>query len=110
MYKAWERGDKLSSVCVCDANQISSHTDLKARLEAIDAKFTLQASELEHMRERLQHAESGHHKSLMRGRLLEEQQRELMEEQKKRRMDSTPYTQVCHCTHVGCGACPMTPS
>ena len=44
----------------------SLHTDLKARLEAIDTKFTLQAHELEHMRERLQHAESGHHKSLMR--------------------------------------------
>ena len=52
------------------------------------------------MRERLQHAESGHHKALMRGRLLEEQQRELMEEQRKRRVDSAPHTQVCRCTHI----------
>ena len=71
--------------------QTSSHTDLKARLEAIDAKFTLQARELEHMRERLQHAVSGHHKAFERGRLLEEQQRELMEEQRKRR---AAHTQV----------------
>lgn len=68
--------------------------DLKARLESIDAKFKQQAQELECMRERLQHAESGQHEALARGRLLEKQQRGMMEEQRRRRTDTTPHTQV----------------
>ena len=69
--------------------------DLKARLESIDAKFKQQAQELECMRERLQHAESGQHEALARGRLLEKQHRGMMEEQRRRRRtDTTPHTQV----------------
>ena len=65
-------------------------------MESIDAKFKQQAQELECMRERLQYAESGQHEALARGRLLEKQQRELLEEQRRRRgrMDTTPHTQV----------------
>ena len=72
------------------------HADLKVRLESIDAKFKQQAQELECMRERLQYAESGQHEALARGRLLEKHQRELLEEQTRRRgrMDTTPHTQV----------------
>ena len=70
------------------------HADLKVRLESIDAKFKQQAQELECMRERLQYAESGQHEALARGRLLEKQQRELLEDQRRRRMDTTPHTQV----------------
>ena len=72
------------------------HVDLKVRLESIDAKFKQQAQELECMRERLQYAESGQHEALARGRLLEKHQRELLEEQRRRRgrMDTTPHTQV----------------
>ena len=72
------------------------HADLKVRLESIDVKFKQQAQELECMRERLQYAESGQHEALARGRLLEKQQRELLEEQRRGRgrMDTTPHTQV----------------
>ena len=76
--------------------------DMSQKLGVIDAKFSNQAHELEGMKKRLQEAESTREQSVACGRLLKQQHRELLQQQKQimqhiSHVSATQFMLSCTC-------------